>query len=253
MCLLALFYRVVEDAPIVVGANREEFYARGGEPPQVLDGPLRSIGGRDPVAGGTWLGVNERGVLIALTNRRKSQPVSSPRSRGLLVRQLLGCPSAAEAIELASRELQQHPYEGCNVVCVDAERAAVLHAADWLRVRLLPPGLHVLANQDLNDPSDARVAHVLGWLGQWSYPDSAACIEALRQVCAQHAPEFPPICHREALRGTVSSSLIVLPTGSDRTPIDLAHASYLHAQGPPDSTPYQDVSHLLRGLAVGGP
>ena len=30
MCLLALFYRVIEDAPIVAGANREEAYARGG-------------------------------------------------------------------------------------------------------------------------------------------------------------------------------------------------------------------------------
>ena len=40
MCLLALMFRVVEDAPLIVGANREEFYSRGGEPPQVLDGPF---------------------------------------------------------------------------------------------------------------------------------------------------------------------------------------------------------------------
>src|SRR5207253_2764050 len=42
MCLLALFYRVVEDAPLVVGANREEAYARGGEPPRILDGVCRA-------------------------------------------------------------------------------------------------------------------------------------------------------------------------------------------------------------------
>ncbi len=248
MCLLALFYRVAEDAPIVVGANREEFYARGGEPPQILDGPLRSVGGRDQVAGGTWLGVNERGVLIALTNRRKSQSVPAPRSRGLLVRQLLGCPTAAAAVELASRELQQRPYEGCNLVCADAERACVIHAADWLRVRPLPPGLHVLANSDINDAADPRVAYVLAWLGQESYPDSDACVVALRQVCSQHEPEFPPICLHGPDRGTVSSSLIVLPAGTGQAPIDLARGCYLHAQGPPDSTPYQDVSPLLRAL-----
>jgi len=249
MCLLALFYREVEDAPIVVGANREEFYARGGEPPQILDGPLRSVGGRDPTAGGTWLGVNERGVLIALTNRPKAQPVPSPRSRGLLVRQLLGCPTAASAVEVATQELQQRPYAGCNLLCVDAERAVAIHAADWLRVRLLPPGLHVLANSDINDAGDRRVAHVLGWLGQWTYQYSAGCVEALQQVCAQHEPEFPPICFRGPGRGTVSSSVIVLPAGKGSAAIDLARGRYLHAQGPPDSTPYVDVSDLLRDLA----
>ncbi len=250
MCLLTLFYRVVEDASVVVGANREEYYARGGEPPQVLAGPLRSVGGRDPTAGGTWLGVNERGVLIAVTNRPRSQPVAEPRSRGLLVRQLLGCPTAAAAVELATRELQQHPYAGCNLLCVDAEQAAIIHAADWLRVRPLPPGLHVLANSDVNDPCDRRVTHVLKWLGQRVYPDSAACVEALRQVCAQHEPDFPPICFRGPNKGTVSSSVIALPAGESGAAIDLARARYLHAQGPPETTPYEDVSDLLRGLAA---
>src|SRR3954453_5320422 len=62
MCLLALFFRMVEDAPLVAGANREEAYARGGSPPQILDGPCRAVAGLDPLAGGTWFGVNEHGV-----------------------------------------------------------------------------------------------------------------------------------------------------------------------------------------------
>src|SRR5437773_10408202 len=125
MCLLAMFFRVAEDAPIVVGANREEFYARGGEAPQLLDGPLRSVGGRDPHAGGTWLGVNERGVLVAVTNRRKTHISSLSRSRGHLVRDALGCASAAAAVELATRELEQDRYAGCNLVVADSERAVV--------------------------------------------------------------------------------------------------------------------------------
>ena len=36
MCLLALFFRTVEDAPVVAGANREEAYGRGGTPPLTL-------------------------------------------------------------------------------------------------------------------------------------------------------------------------------------------------------------------------
>src|ERR1700722_18197186 len=98
MCLVAIFFRIVEDAPLVVGANREEFYARGGEPPQVFDGACRALAGRDPVAGGTWFGVNERGVLIAVLNRPKSDLPAQPRSRGLLARELLTCASASTAV-----------------------------------------------------------------------------------------------------------------------------------------------------------
>src|SRR6516165_9809974 len=119
MCLLALYFRLVDDASLVVGANREEAYARVGEPPQVLDGPLRAVGGRDPVAGGTWLAVNEHGVVIAVTNRPKMQPLAAPRSRGLLARDLAACPTAAAARDLAARELGKNPYAGCNLVCAD--------------------------------------------------------------------------------------------------------------------------------------
>src|SRR5438105_5742894 len=119
MCLLALFYRVVEDAPVVAGANREEFYSRGGEPPQILDGPLPAVAGLDPVARGTWFGVNQRGVLVAVTNRPKSDVSPKPRSRGLLARKLLGCPTAAVAVDTAARELDRRPYAGCNIVCAD--------------------------------------------------------------------------------------------------------------------------------------
>ena len=97
MCLLALFFRVVPDAAVVVGANREENYARAGTPPRVLDGPTRAVAGLDPVAGGTWLGVNGNGLLAAVTNRPRLPVPEQPRSRGLLVRDLLGCATARQA------------------------------------------------------------------------------------------------------------------------------------------------------------
>src|SRR5262245_49431399 len=162
MCLLALFFRVADDAPLVVGANREEAYARGGLPPQLLDGPTRAVAGLDPVAGGTWLGVNEHGVLVAVTNRRKTRLPQQPRSRGLLARELLGCPTAAAAVERATRELESDRYAGCNFLCADFDRAVVLHGGDWLRVRPLPPGLHVMGNDDVNDGSVQRIGEAMG-------------------------------------------------------------------------------------------
>ncbi len=253
MCLLALFFRVAEDAAVVVGANREESYARGGEPPRLVEGPTRFVAGLDLTAGGTWLGVNEHGLLVALTNRPKSRVPARPRSRGLLARDLLGCPSAGAAVDLATRELGRDLYAGCNVLCADADRAVVVQASDWLRVRPLPPGLHLLTNADVNDGSDRRLARASDWLRQWHYPAAQACIRALRQLCSCTERDGLDVCFRDADRGTVSSSLIALRK-------ELSRSLYLHAQGPPDRTPYADCSSLLKQLvrasqgdAVAGP
>lgn len=238
MCLLALFFRVVEDAAVVVGANREEYYQRGGEPPRLLQGALCAVAGVDPVAGGTWLGVNEKGVLAAVTNRPKRDMPAQPRSRGLLVREMLTCPSAAAAVEHAIQELQRHPYAGANFLCADASRAVVIQAGDCLRILPLPPGIHVLANGDVDDPNDPRLKYALDWLHRRPYDSAADCIRGLRELCGQHEPEHPPICFRRREHGTVSSSIIALRH-------ELADSTYLHAQGPPCQTPYVDCSHLL--------
>jgi uncharacterized protein with NRDE domain len=242
MCLLALFFRAVEDAALVAGANREECYRRGGEPPRLLLGKLRAVAGVDPAAGGTWFGVNEKSVLIAVTNREKSGPPPTPRSRGLLVRELLTCPSAEAAMNVAIQGLEKNLYAGCNILCADASRAVILHAGDWLRVRPLPPGVHVLTNDDVNDPADARVTYALDWLNRRPLSAANEAMKALRQLCSQREPALTPICFRERERGTVSSSIVALRCS-------LTNSTYLHAQGPPDRTPYQDYSGLLHEMA----
>jgi uncharacterized protein with NRDE domain len=241
MCLLTLFFRVVEDAAVVAGANREEVYSRGGEPPQILGGAFPVIAGVDPVAQGTWFGVNQGGVLIAVTNRPKSALPAQPRSRGLLARDLLGCPTAAQAVDHAKGELDRGCYAGCNILCADQASATVIHGGDWLRIRPLPPGLHVLTSHDVNDASDRRLGHALWWLSQRSYACAEECVRALEELCAQSGNGDPPMCVHGEHGGTVSSSIVAL-----RSP--LSRSSYLHAQGSPDGTPYSDYSHLWRQL-----
>lgn len=241
MCLVALLYRVVDGAPVVVGANREEQYARGGEPPRVLEG-CDAVAGVDPSHGGTWLGVNARGVLIAVTNRRKTAVPEAPESRGLLVRELLGCATAREAVDRAALRLDKGAFAGCNLVCADGRQAVVIHGGDWLRVRPLPPGVHVLANSDVNDPHDPRVGHAAAALAGRPLREVTPAVEALCELCASPGPPEAPMCFRQEGRGTVSSSVLVLRP-------DLLEGVYLHAQGPPDVTAYADYSDLLRRLA----
>ena len=69
MCLIAWNWQPGQDSPLLLVANRDEFYAR---PTAALhwwaDAPI--LAGRDLQAGGTWLGISRTGRLAALTNYR---------------------------------------------------------------------------------------------------------------------------------------------------------------------------------------
>jgi uncharacterized protein with NRDE domain len=236
MCLLAVLWRVVEDAPLIVAANREEAYDRPGTPPQLVNDPVRFVAGLDSRAGGTWLGVNRHGLLIAVTNGPKSEIPPDPRSRGLLTREMLQCRTAAEAAQLAAKELATKRYAGCNFLCASTESLYVVHGSDWLRVLPLPPGRYVQTHGNVNNTTDRRIAQALAFLHERPMPTSAECVSGLTALCAQ-----PGICLHGEKGGTVSSSIFVLRP-------KLGESHYWHAQGPPDRQPYQDYSQLLQEL-----
>ncbi|MBM3274656.1 MAG: NRDE family protein, partial [Candidatus Sericytochromatia bacterium] len=85
MCLLVALFKQIPGYPLVVAANRDEFLERPAVPMAVLQdtGP-RILGGRDELAGGTWLAVNEHGLIAALTNFPSPTRDPARRSRGEL-------------------------------------------------------------------------------------------------------------------------------------------------------------------------
>ena len=157
MCLLAIQYRLVPESPILVAANREEQYDRLSQPPTIQSGKPRVLCGIDQQAGGTWLGVNQHGLLVAACNRVRLMPPLAPRSRGALCRDLLRAGSARQAVDMALEELSTGKYDGVNYVIADAESGWVVHGCDEAEVVQLEDGLSIVSNGDVNDPRDERV------------------------------------------------------------------------------------------------
>lgn len=240
MCLLAILWRVAEDAPLIVAANREEEYARGGTAPQVVDKPVKFVGGTDPRAGGTWFGINPQGVVVAVTNGRgRPAPPKAP-SRGLLVRDLLECRTAAEAARQAAQELGTQRYAPCNLLCADGDMVYALHAAEWLQVLPLPAGIHVLTKGVINSTADPRVMRAKAWLEGLHLPTGRMWLDHGKAMCADaNNEDGGAICLHGAKGGTVSSTLFAW-----RRPLHTS--TLLHAQGSPDRTAYVDYSSLLR-------
>lgn len=247
MCLLAIHFQILAEAPILVAANREEYFDRSSLPPHIQPGRPGVLCGLDQRAGGTWLGVNEFGLLVAATNRKKSSLPDQPRSRGTLCRELLNCRTAAEASRLAETELASRRYAGANYVTLDAVSGYVVQGGDRLEMLPLTSGLHLLTNGDMDDPRDARQRFARELFSAQPMGSSGDFLKVAARVCATGPDPVrgTTIVLRGDNRGTVSSTLVALTTRP-------SEAAYRHAAGPPDLTPYEDYSTLLREVLSDG-
>ena len=86
MCTVVILNRVHPEYPVVVAANRDEFYARTTHDPRVVHDSPRIVCGVDGDKGGTWMGVTDAGLFVGLTNQRTYSPADSQlQSRGQAV------------------------------------------------------------------------------------------------------------------------------------------------------------------------
>lgn len=246
MCLLTIHVQCVPGAPLVLAANREEYFQRPSAPPGIRGANPRILCGLDLRAGGTWLGVNEHGLVVAVTNRWGLPAPQGARqgapSRGSLCLDLLRHRFAAEAIQHARTELDGGRYAGANYVCAERDSAYFVSNAD-LEVRKLEPGTHLLSNGPLDDRDDPRLALAQKLLGPEPFVDAADALARAGRMCRHVAsgPGEVGIVARFVDRGTVSSTLVAL-TG------DPAGSELWHADGPPDQVPFADYSATIRDL-----
>jgi uncharacterized protein with NRDE domain len=241
MCVLAIQYRAARDAHVLVAQNREEFFDRPTQAPRIQSGRPRVVCGIDRKAGGTWLGVNQLGLFVAVGNRPKAIVPSEPRSRGLLCRELLNLHTAREAAEHAAREMATGAYAGANYVCADARSGAVVYGGNHVEIVELTRGLHLLTNGDLDDVNDERQEFVRRLLTLQRL-DSAVAFLAVASRTFSRRPDDSGrrgVVTLGNQHGTVSSTLLALTRKTQ-------NSVYQYASGPPPDHNYDDLSALLR-------
>ena len=235
MCFVLLAYRVHPEYPIILAANREERRDRPATSPHAWDTTPRIWAGRDEVARGTWLGVNERGLVVAVTNRRSEGNDPTAPSRGGLCFGALLQPNAAAARAYVGDELARHRFNPFNLIAVDQTQAWV--ATSEAKLTELTAGIHIIVSQgDVDDVRLARVRRGKRLAERLQLPGLALpeLLAGLATLCANcTAPD--PICRPGGTRGTVSSSIVAVDHAS-------TIAAYWHAPGPPCTHGYQPIS-----------
>ena len=85
MCVIYFAFDPEGDRPLILLANRDEFYERPSLAAAYWEDHPHIFGGRDLIGGGTWLGVTTSGRFAAVTNYRDPLAPAKKRSRGELV------------------------------------------------------------------------------------------------------------------------------------------------------------------------
>lgn len=244
MCTLAAAVGISPRLPLLVAANRDEILSRPASPPHLWPGTPRVIAPRDDLAGGTWLGLNEHGLFVGVTNRAGPPPDATRRSRGKLVLDALRAPSAA-ALHDKLADLDPAAYNPFHLLYADRASAhltwsdgAALHRAD------LGPGLHVVTERSFGAGDAARADLVRRRWEALGDPSS----EGLQALLAEHAGDpFAATCvHADAFGYGTRSSMIL------RLADTWAETRLAWAEGKPCRTPFVPQDDLLRQLAAGG-
>jgi uncharacterized protein with NRDE domain len=156
MCLILVAWRAHPDYPLVVAANRDEFFARPTAAAAFWPG-TDILAGRDLKEGGTWMGITLGGRFAALTNYRDPALVREGKaSRGHLVADFLAA-TARPMDWLAELSGRRDDYNPFNLLVGDAGALACLESTTGA-VRRLEPGVYGLSNHLLDSPWPKVVA-----------------------------------------------------------------------------------------------
>jgi uncharacterized protein with NRDE domain len=211
MCTVVVLHRPGATWPLLLAANRDELSGRPWRPPR-RHWPDRPdvVAGLDVEAGGSWLGVNDDGVVAAVLNRVGSLGrAAGKRSRGELVLEALDHADAAAAAA-ALLALDPDAYRPFNLLVADSRDAFWLRhggglpafgyrtsSGAWQEVETdrmpqvggaarsklaTPPvtcqplaeGYAMLTAHDLDDPASARVRRYLPRFRSAAVPDPGA-------------------------------------------------------------------------------
>ncbi len=241
MCLLIIIRNPDPQFSLLVASNRDEDRSRESAPPGLFVGAThRILSPRDKRAGGTWLAVNQHGMLAGLTNISGAADKAGCASRGLLPHLALDEMDLQAAAEVVAKAVAKDRFNAFQLLLADASGAIAMRYLDGEMQQqasdaqvLTLTNEHRLNELELPQTQDALAEGL----------DATQRLLSLRPTLLQErGPGGHAALKRGKKYGTVSSSLLAVPKqGSEGL---LWH----YAHGSPDITAYRNYSNLARRL-----
>lgn len=160
MCIGVFIWQAHPVYPFLLLLNRDEYHDRLTKPLEWWEqgdgGGDQILGGRDGVAGGTWLASNKHGKIAFLTNVRELHSLPHPNSRGHLPLRFLE--SEKDPMMFAEEVVREADlYNGFNLIVADIYSKNMVYVTnrpkqDTTFIEQVSPGIHVLSNANLDTP-----------------------------------------------------------------------------------------------------
>jgi uncharacterized protein with NRDE domain len=151
MCLILFSYQNHPDYPLVIAANRDEFYQRPTQAAHFWPETPQLLAGKDLQAGGSWMGVTTDGRFAAVTNYRDpGQEAIYPQSRGSLVKDFLTGELNAEEYLLTIDKIHD-AFAGFNLL-LGTTSELFFYSNQSRKTQKLAPGVYGLSNGHLDEP-----------------------------------------------------------------------------------------------------
>ena len=156
MCLIVFAWQAHPDYPLVLAANRDEYFSRPTLALDYWDDLPDVLGGRDLEKGGSWCATHTDGRWAAVTNFRDgTAPGSAAPSRGELVRNYLASDARArDYVDQITGALTRYP--GCNLLIGDDQTLCFVsnrvQGISRAQAQPVTAGIHGLSNDSLDTP-----------------------------------------------------------------------------------------------------
>jgi uncharacterized protein with NRDE domain len=202
MCLILLAWHAHPDYPLIVAANRDEFFSRPTETARFWPAVPKLLGGCDLQGGGTWLGLTRNGRFAAVTNYREPENSGEDlpsQTRGLLVSEFLQARHSPPdyLADIAAKAAQ---YRAFNLICGTLDeglwyysnRARQANPPSGTRIA---PGIHGLSNNLLDIPwpkvADGTSAMKQVLHASQTAPDESALFQILQNPALSEDERLP--------------------------------------------------------------
>lgn len=225
MCTLYFRFHPQDEYPLALLANRDELLRRPAEGWAWRKGKYAYLAPLDSEAGGTWIGINENGLVVALTNILPPTSYTGTRSRGLLVTDMLGLEAASVSPEVMEAAMSANQYNDCNLLIADQKHA---YAFSWTKGELtsfsLAPGVYEIVN----------TAYKRQYFDEFSGTN-----KEWFENQGDYLKKHPHVCKHGTQYGTRCSHKLLIPTNN------LANLGLWHLDGNPCEADYEDLSVKL--------
>lgn len=226
----------------LLATNRDELLDRPSEGPKIRKGKrFKNFSPKDALKGGTWLGINEVGLFVGITNRFVPQINKRLKSRGELTRMALDGQTPTEVISMF-QAVDPTEYNPFHLVLANKQEAFVLWS-DGLKFHQekLGEGFHIITESSFGAAENKRASYFEKRLQELLKKDDPPLEDFKGLLGEKIEPSFygPCISMPEKNYGTRSSLVFKIAAFEEEN-------EFYYSDGPPDQGEWVNFKEVLQ-------